>query len=246
MKCPSCFQSNPESQKFCGDCGARLPAAADAADESSLTSYTPRHLTEKILTSRSTLEGERKQVTVLFCDMANSTELTQRLGAEPMYSLLNVFFELALAEVHRLEGTINQFLGDGFMALFAAPVAHEDHIRRRFLAALAIRQRLRDAATETTALGQIRVRMGMNTGTVVVGKIGDNVRMDYTAVGDTTNLAARLQSLAQPGLIYASPSIYAAGDPYFDFRPIGKHALKGIGESVPVYELLRARPREEN
>ena len=246
MKCPSCFQSNPESQKFCGACGGRLTAAAGAADGSSLASYTPPHLAERILTSRSALEGERKQVTVLFCDMANSTQLAQRLGAEAMHSLLDAFFELALAEVHRLEGTMNQFLGDGFMALFGAPVAHEDHVRRALLAALAIRQRLRDDAAETTALGQVRVRMGMNTGTVVVGKIGDNLRMDYTAVGDTTNLAARLQSLAQPGLIYVSPSIYAAGNPYFDFRPIGKHALKGISESVAVYELLRARPREEN
>src|SRR4030095_2057518 len=246
MKCPSCFQSNPESQKFCGACGGRLTAAAGAADGSSLASYTPPHLAERILTSRSALEGERKQVTVLFCDMANSTQLAQRLGAEAMHSLLDAFFELALAEVHRLEGTMNQFLGDGFMALFGAPVAHEDHVRRALLAALTTRQRLRDAAAETTALGQVRVRMGMNTGIVVVGKIGDNLRMDYTAVGDTTNLAARLQSLAQPGLIYTSPSSCAAGHSYFDFRPIGKHTLKGISESVAVYELLRARPREEN
>ena len=117
MKCPSCFQSNPESQKFCGACGGRLTAAAGAADGSSLASYTPPHLAERILTSRSALEGERKQVTVLFCDIANSTPLAQRLGAEAMHSLLDAFFELALAEVHRLEGTMNQFLGDGFMAL---------------------------------------------------------------------------------------------------------------------------------
>jgi class 3 adenylate cyclase len=99
-------------------------------------SYTPRHLTEKILTSRSALEGERKQVTVLFCDLTNSTGLAERLGPEAMHTLLNRFFELALAEVHSYEGTINQFLGDGFMALFGAPVAVEDHARRGALAAL--------------------------------------------------------------------------------------------------------------
>lgn len=118
---------------------------------------------------------------------------------------------LRFAEVHRLEGTINQFLGDGFMALFGAPVAHEDHVRRALLSALGIRQKLRDAAAaETAALSHVHVRMGVNTGTVVVGKIGDNLRMDYTAVGDTTNLAARLQQLAQPGFICASERVYAA------------------------------------
>jgi len=243
MKCPTCFQDNLESQKFCGACGARLPSG----DSTSPISYTPPHLTHGILTARSALEGERKQVTVLFCDIANSTELAQRLGAEAMHALLNAFFELALAEVHRVEGTINQFLGDGFMALFGAPVAHEDHVRRALLSALGIQQRLRNsAAAETAALNHIRVRMGLNTGAVVVGKIGDNLRMDYTAVGNTTNLAARLQHLAQPGSVYASPSVYAAGHPYFDFHPIGKQVLKGIAEPVAVYQLAKARHRDES
>ncbi|MFZ2649310.1 MAG: adenylate/guanylate cyclase domain-containing protein [Burkholderiaceae bacterium] len=217
---------------------ANLPAASRA--------YTPTHLAQRILTMRSALEGERKQVTVLFCDMANSTELAQRVGAEGMHGLLNAFFELAITEIHRLEGTINQFLGDGFMALFGAPVAHEDHVRRALLAALGVQQKLRDAeAAGNSVLSAVRVRIGVNTGTVVVGKIGDNLRMDYTAVGDTTNLAARLQQLARPGLIYASESVFAAGQSYFDFRSLGKHALKGMSEPVAVYELTRSRPREQ-
>src|SRR5439155_5405434 len=126
IRCPSCSHENADTQKFCGECGARLgeslPAPAGA--------YTPPHLADSILTSRSAREGERKLVTVVFCDIANSTPLASRLGADAMHALLNRFFELALAEVHRYEGTINQFLGDGFMALFGAPVAHEDHARR--------------------------------------------------------------------------------------------------------------------
>jgi class 3 adenylate cyclase/tetratricopeptide (TPR) repeat protein len=238
--CPSCASENPDTQKFCGECGARLTAVAAAETASSpATSYTPRHLAEKILASRAALEGERKLVTVMFCDIANSTPLAGRLGAEAMHALLNRFFELALAEVHRYEGTINQFLGDGFMALFGAPVAHEDHVRRALLAACGIRDRLRDSPDER--LRQLRIRMGTNTGMVVVGSIGDNLRMDYTAVGDTTNLAARLQSHAEPGAIRASEATHRAGLQYFEFRALGKHALKGIAAPTAIYDVVGVR-----
>jgi class 3 adenylate cyclase len=154
--------------------------------------YTPRHLAEKILTSRAALIGERKQVTVLFCDLANSTALAERLGPEAMHTLLQHFFELALHEVHRYEDTVNQFLGDGFMALFGAPVAHEDHARRAVLAALGLQRSLRGGGSQSLPGfppgEELSVRMGLNTGLVVVGSIGDNLRIDYTAVGDTTNL----------------------------------------------------------
>src|SRR6266436_5799592 len=122
------------------------PAASSPTEqEREPLSYTPKHLAEKILTSRSALEGERKQVTVLFCDLANSTPIAERLGPEHMHTLLNRFFELALSEVHRYEGTINQFLGDGFMALFGAPLAHEDHAKRAALAALTLQRTLKEA-----------------------------------------------------------------------------------------------------
>ena len=185
---------------------APTPGEPATDQERAPLSYTPPHLAEKILTSRSALEGERKQVTVLFCDLANSTALAERLGPEAMHTLLNRFFALALDEVHRYEGTINQFLGDGFMALFGAPVAHEDHARRAVLAALGLRRSLTEHHAELGAPHGVtcEVRMGLNTGVVVVGGIGDNLRMDYTAVGDTTNLAARLQQLADPGTILVS------------------------------------------
>src|SRR5437667_7805316 len=165
------------------------PAALDPRDRPP-TVYTPAHLAEKILTSRSMLEGERKPVTVLFCDLANSTPLAERLGPETMHLLLSRFFEAALATVHRFEGTVNQFLGDGFMALFGAPVAHEDHARRALHAALGIRHVLGTYEDELQRERgfTFQVRQGLNTGLVAVGSIGTDLRMDYTGGGDTTNL----------------------------------------------------------
>src|SRR5262249_26705465 len=167
-------------------------------------SYTPKHLAEKILTSRSALEGERKQVTVLFCDLVNSTPIAERIGPEAMHTLLNRFFEVALNEVHRYEGTINQFLGDGFMALFGAPIAHEDHPRRGVVAALTLQRTLKEVDLGRAYEVECGFRMGLNSGLVVVGSIGDNLRMDYSAIGDTTNLASRLQQVAASGTILMS------------------------------------------
>ena len=239
IACQACGLVNASINRFCDGCGLALKATASEQTRG----YTPPHLAQKILTTRSALEGERKQVTVLFCDLANSTELARQVGAERMHDTLNAFFEQALMEVHRFEGTINQFLGDGFMALFGAPLAHEDHVRRALLSALAIQQRLQEAASSPAAgpLSKLRVRMGINTGPVVVGRIGDNLRMDYTAIGDTTNIAARLQGLAQPGSICVGDSVHAVGEAFFDFRALGPRTLKGIETPVAVYELLRAR-----
>src|SRR3954468_21347221 len=165
--CPQCGAESPLGFKFCGECGSPLGAAKPEPAPPAPQSYTPPHLAAQILQSRSALEGERKQVTVLFCDLVGSTALAERLGPETMHLLLNRFFELALSEVHRYEGTINQFLGDGFMALFGAPIAHEDHARRAALAALAVKER-----------SEIGVRIGINSGSVVVGAIGDELRLD--------------------------------------------------------------------
>ena len=237
MQCPRCPQENPPGARFCNACGAALGVAPTPV------SYTPRHLAEKILTSRSALEGERKLVTVLFCDMANSTTLAERLGADAMHALINRFFEVALAEVHRYEGTINQFLGDGFMALFGAPLTFEDHARRAVLAALDIQRAARSLRAEGNVAGasDLTVRMGLNTGPVVVGKIGDNLRMDYTAVGDTTNLAARLEHLAGPGAIYLSEQTYELVRSVAECRPLGARSIKGKAEPVMVYEVVAAR-----
>jgi class 3 adenylate cyclase/tetratricopeptide (TPR) repeat protein len=209
-------------------------------------SYTPPHLAEKILTSRSAMEGERKQVTVLFCDLAHSTALAAHLGPERMHTLLNRFFALALDEIHRYEGTVNQFLGDGFMALFGAPVAHEDHARRAVLAAIGLQQTLKGHHAD---LGEpygveCTFRMGINTGLVVVGGIGDNLRMDYTAVGDTTNLAARLQQVADPGVTLISEATRRLVQDSVHLDALSPLHLKGMPDPVAAFKILGLnRPR---
>jgi class 3 adenylate cyclase len=180
---------------------APAPSSPSASHESGREprAYTPPHLVEKILTSRTALEGERKQVTVLFADVSGFTSIAERLDPEEVHQLMNRAFALILGEVHRYEGTINQFLGDGVMALFGAPIAHEDHAQRAVHAALGMHRVLHGygAELQRTRGMTFRVRMGLNTGLVVVASIGDNLRMDYTAIGDTTNLAARMLSLAE-------------------------------------------------
>ncbi|HEX4498004.1 MAG TPA: adenylate/guanylate cyclase domain-containing protein [Thermoanaerobaculia bacterium] len=249
--CPQCFTENPPGFKFCGECGSPLeapkaaaPVPAGESHSPAPQSYTPPHLATQILQSRSALEGERKQVTVLFCDLVGSTSLAERLGPETMHLLLNRFFELALSEIHRYEGTINQFLGDGFMALFGAPITHEDHARRAALAALGLQKLLHEHRAE---LGEpdgleLKVRMGINTGWVVVGGIGDQLRRDYTAIGDTTNLAARLQQHAEPETILVSDdtSRYLQGSARLE--PAGPFQLKGKEAPVHAFALLGLGP----
>ncbi|HET7340704.1 MAG TPA: adenylate/guanylate cyclase domain-containing protein, partial [Methylomirabilota bacterium] len=243
MLCPNCSTELPDSAKFCLECGRDLRGRSEFA---SPAAYTPKHLAERILTSRAALEGERKQVTVLFCDLANSTPLAERVGPERMHALLNGFFELALGEVHRYEGTINQFLGDGFMALFGAPLSHEDDARRAALAAFRIRRALKDRSSYA-GLGpgaELAVRMGLNTGLVVVGSIGDNLRMDYTAVGDTTNVAARLQQAAEPGEILLSEATARLVRGELRLQAAGALSVKGKAEPVAAYKLLGLAPRQ--
>src|SRR5262252_3663569 len=221
--------------------GATAPPALDHEREP--LSYTPKHLAEKILTSRSALEGERKQVSVLFCDLANSTPIAERIGPEAMHTLLNRFFEVALNEVHRYEGTINQFLGDGFMALFGAPIAHEDHARRAVLAALALPHTLKEAHLGEPFGVECAFRIGLNSGLVVVGSIGDNLRMDYSAIGDTTNLAARLEQVAEPGTILVSDSTSRLVQGYARLEALHPVEVKGKTEPVPIFKVLGTLPR---
>lgn len=210
-------------------------------------SYTPAHLASKILTSRSALEGERKQITVLFCELADPRTLAERLGPDSMHRLLERFFELALSEVHRYEGTVNQLLGDGLMALFGAPIAHEDHARRAVLAGLGIQRALREHAPDFAfAGGEPRLQIGLNTGVVVVGKIGDNLRMDYTAVGDVTNLASRIQRVAEPGWLYASEVTYRQTETRFEWEPLGATRVRGRAQAVTLYRTRATRHSAES
>ena len=246
--CVACGAEIPETAKFCSECGRPVAAGVATPAEPAPAAYTPRHLAERILTSRNALEGERKPVTVLFCDLVGSTALAERLGAEGMHVLVNAFFETALAEVHRYEGTVNQFLGDGFMALFGAPLAHEDHARRAALAALGVARALREHPITVGPGNEISltVRMGLHTGFVIVGAIGDNLRMDYTAVGDTTHLAARLQQLAEPGVILASEATWRLVEGYVQGERVGPVQVKGRSEPVVVVRLLGVGSRRSS
>jgi len=237
VPCPQCRTSNSAGNKFCKKCGHALGSARSAAEGERFaapSAYTPQHLAEKILTSRAALQGERKLVTVLFVDVSGFTALSEKLDPEDVHALMDRAFELMLGEVHRYEGTVNQFLGDGLMALFGAPIAHEDHSARAVHAALGIQRALgayRDELLTKRGI-EFRARIGLNSGAVVVGKIGDNLRMDYTAVGDTTNLAARLLALAEPGQILVSEDIVRAVGLYFALQPLGEVSVKG--KTLPV------------
>ncbi len=214
---------------------------ASQAAGSASKSYTPRHLAEKILNARSALEGERRQVTVLFADLAGFTQLAAGRDPEEVHSIIDRCFEAITAEVHRLEGTVNQYTGDGVMALFGAPIAHEDSASRAVHAALGIQTRIEALNRRLDAEHGISLalRIGLNTGPVVVGRIGDDLRMDYTAVGDTTNLAARMQQAAAPGSVVITDSTHVATRGLFEILDLGDLAVKGHAP-VHAYRVLRA------
>ena len=196
--CPACGVANAPGSKFCKKCGQRLGAAAAPP---SPQSYTPAHLAEKILDARAALEGERKHVTVLFADLKGSMELLADRDPEEARRLLDPVLEHMMEAVHRYEGTVNQVMGDGIMALFGAPLAHEDHAVRACYAALRMQDAIRryTEGLRRTQGVEVQIRVGMNSGEVVVRSIGSDLRMDYTAVGQTTHLAARMEQLATPG-----------------------------------------------
>src|SRR5262249_36040048 len=241
-RCPACQSGNPPANRFCHQCGAALNVPASPALEAP-HSYTPKHLADKILSARGALQGERKQVTVLFVDVSGFTSLSERLDPEDVHRLMSRAFDAMLDEVHRYEGTVNQFLGDGIMALFGAPIAHEDHAQRAVHAALGIRAalaKLGDDARQRLGI-EFAMRQGLNTGLVVVGAIGNDLRMDYTAVGDTTNVAARLLQQAGRERVLVPEATHRLIEGYFETRSLGQASLKGRAAPVPVFEVVAAR-----
>ena len=269
MKCPKCQFNNPEEAKFCNECGSKLEITCSACgkinpigskfcnecgqdlrklievppiDYSKPHSYTPKFLADKILTTRSSIEGERKLITVLFADVANYTAMSEKLDPEEVHQIMDGCFKILMNEIHKYEGTITQFTGDGVMALFGAPVSNEDHAQRACYAALSIQKAIKEYGQEVKSrYGQdFKMRIGLNSGQVVVASIGDDLRMDYTAIGDTTNLASRMESAARPGTILVSDHTHRLARDFFDFGPLGKIAVKGKGELQETYELLKA------
>ena len=243
ITCPSCGFSNEPSEKFCGGCGQALKAAAAPESPtkfSSIQSYTPKHLAEKILTSKSVLEGERKQVTVLFADLKGSMELLADRDPEEARKLLDPVLEHMMEAVHRYEGTVNQVMGDGIMALFGAPLAYEDHAVRACYAALAMQSAIRRYTEQVRGSHgiEVEIRVGLNSGEVVVRAIGGDLRMDYTAVGQTTHLAARMEQLAPPGGIWLTAQTLNLAEGFIQIKSLGPVPVKGLSEPMEVFELV--------
>jgi class 3 adenylate cyclase/tetratricopeptide (TPR) repeat protein len=268
MRCPQCQQDNPPQAKFCLECGTRLvltcaqcgtelPAGAKFCLEcgqpvgarpvmpsrfATPETYTPKYLAEKILTARTDLEGERKQVTVLFADIKGSLELIADRDPEEARHILDPVLEHLMATVHRYEGTVNQVMGDGIMALFGAPVAHEDHAVRACYAALAMQAAMRRYAEEVRRTHGLAVqsRVGLNSGDVVVRAISNDLHMDYSAIGQTTHLAARMEQLATPGSILLTATTLRLVEGLVQVHALGPIPVKGLAEPVEVFELIGA------
>src|SRR6516225_1543070 len=217
------------------------PAPAPVQAQAPLT-YTPPYLAEKILTSRSALEGERKLVTVLFADLKGSMELLADRDPEEARQLLDPVLERMMDAVHRYEGTVNQVMGDGIMALFGAPLAHEDHAVRACYAALAMQTAVKQYAAEVqrTHGVPVQMRVGLNAGEVVVRTIGSDLHMDYTAVGQTTHLAARMEQMAMPGSILLPQAVLSLAEGYVQVTPLGPMPVKGLAAPLEVFELVGA------
>jgi class 3 adenylate cyclase/tetratricopeptide (TPR) repeat protein len=265
VTCPRCQHENPPQAKFCLECGGRLaaacascgaelaagsnfcnkcgtPVATEAATQPRFVSpetYTPKHLAEKILTSKAALEGERKQVTVLFADLTGSMELLADRDPEEARKLLDPVLERMIEAVHRYEGTVNQVMGDGIMALFGAPLAHEDHAVRACYAALRMQESVKQYADEVRPSdgAVVKIRVGLNSGEVVVRAIGSDLRMDYTAVGQTTHVAARMEQLAPAGTVRLTGETMRLTEGYVEVRSLGPISVKGLTNPIEVYEL---------
>jgi class 3 adenylate cyclase len=222
--------------------GDAAPTPPVRQPEPAPLAYTPPHLTEKILTTRSALEGERKQVTVLFADLKGSTELIQGLDPEAAQQLLDPAIQRMMDAVHRYEGTVNQVLGDGIMALFGAPLAHEDHALRACYAALGMQAAMRTYTEEVRHRQglELQMRVGLNSGEVVVRAIGNDLHMDYSAVGETTHLAARMEQLATPGTIRLTAATLRLVEGLVRINALGAVPVKGLTEPVEVFELTGA------
>jgi class 3 adenylate cyclase len=220
----------------------RKPKEAASIDYAEPQSYTPKFLADKILTSRSSIEGERKLVTVLFADVADYTAMAEKLDPEAVHQIMDGCFKILMDEIHKYEGTINQFTGDGVMALFGAPVAHEDHAQRACHAALSIQKALEGFKEKIKKDfgADFKMRIGLNSGPVIVGSIGDDLRMDYTAVGNTSNLASRIENMARPDTSLVSAHTHKLARDFFEFKSLGKVEVKGKEEPLDVFELIKA------
>ena len=245
--CARCGAELTSASKFCPECGAPVASAAAPSERPPARSpqdYTPRHLAERILNSKSAVEGERKQVTVLFADLKGSLELLAGRDPEEARAVLDPVVERMMEAVHHYEGTVNQVMGDGIMALFGAPIANEDHAVRACFAALRMQAAIKRYSEEVlrTKGVPISIRVGVNSGEVVVRSVGSDLRTDYSAVGSTTHLAARLEGAAAPGSILVSSDTLRLAQGYIEAKSLGRMPVKGLAEPVDMHELSGAGP----
>ncbi|CAB1083954.1 Adenylate cyclase (EC [Olavius algarvensis Delta 1 endosymbiont] len=249
MECPNCQFDNADGMNFCGKCGYKLsPSSKISRKEPSfdeklakIQKYLPKGLTEKILSQRDRIEGERKQVTVMFCDMVGFTPLVDKIGPADAYGLMDKVYEILIRQVHELEGTVNEMTGDGIMALFGAPIAIEDAPQRALWSAESIHREIAHFSDQNKKIGPLRMRIGINTGPVVVGTLGKDLRVEFKAVGDTVNLASRMEGLAEPGTTYVTEETFRLTKDLFRFKAIGKKTIKGKKGIIPVYQLYSAK-----
>jgi class 3 adenylate cyclase len=248
--CPKCEKALPVGAKFCNGCGYKLtitqtPPPKDLSFDEKLTKiqkYLPEGLTEKILSQRDKIEGERKQVTVMFCDMEGFTSLAEKLGPEEAYTVMDQVYEILIHKVHDYEGTVNEFTGDGIMALFGAPIALEDAPQRAIRSAYAIHREMTKFSDkikqEKENIPPIKMRIGIHTGPVVVGTLGNDLRVEFKAVGETVNLASRIEGLAVPGSTYVSQDTFKLTEGLFRFEALGEYAVKGKTDTIKAYRVI--------
>jgi class 3 adenylate cyclase/tetratricopeptide (TPR) repeat protein len=254
LVCPQCRFENLPGDKFCGECGHDLTLPLKSIprelsfDEklAKIQRYLPKDLTQKILAQRDKIEGERKQVTVMFCDMEGFTSLTEKLGSEEMYSIMDQVYEILIHKVHDYEGTVNELTGDGIMALFGAPIALEDAPQRAIRSALAIHREINKFSEQLKSekrIPSIKMRIGIHTGPVIVGTLGNDLRVEFKAVGDTVNLASRMEGLADPGTTFVTEDTFKLTEGFFRFEALGEKKVKGKEEAVKVYQVIAPSTR---
>jgi class 3 adenylate cyclase len=234
LVCPSCKAKIPLGKKFCGECGQNLTL---------LSEKVPKEFSfDQILSQRNRIEGERKQVTVMFCDMQGFTSLSELLGIEEAYETIDQIYEILIHKVHDYEGTVNEMTGDGIMALFGAPVALEDAPQRAIRSSLAIHREMAKFSDqfkrEKKEVPPIKMRIGIHTGPVVVGTVGNDLRVEFKAVGDTVNLASRMEGQADPGTTYITEDTFKLTEGLFRFEALGEKRIKGKKEPIKVYRAI--------
>jgi len=250
MKCPECQFENPVGAKFCNQCGHAMapslsgisrPVLSFGEKLEKIQRYLPTGLTEKILSQKDKIEGELRQVTVMFCDMEEFGLMVQRLGSEQSYRIMDKVYEILIHKVHEFDGTVNEMTGDGVMALFGAPIALEDAPQRALWSALSIHKEIARFNKENQRIGPIKMRIGIHTGPVVVGTLGNDLRVEFKAVGDTVNLASRMEELAEAGTTNVTDDTFKLTDGLFRFVYLGKKSVKGKKKALPVYKLLSSK-----